>query len=245
MNTISLHTRTKVRRSLVDVLGDEYELTTGDPATADSLGDLLIIDHSTYQQNGADAIEAFKQQDPQLAHPVLLLVSSDWMSKLRSHVWDDIDDLIGLPPRLPELKGRVRVLLQWHQSSVEARRYMRLVRSARGNAATYKGLFSDHPCGVLLLKDGMVAETNPRAERLFDATPEQLDGRTLASLSPNSGEAPSENVPPLAAGGGDDEPQASWEFERPNGETFEARLSVGTVTIGDETFVEVVLYEPV
>ena len=244
MDAISIHTRTKAQRSLAEILGDKYEIIPGDPTNTESLGDLLILDHSTYQQNGPEAIEAFKQQDPQLAHPVLLLVSADWMKQLRSHVWDQIDDLVGLPPRLPELKGRIRVLLQWHQSSVEAQRYMRLVRGARGDAATYKGLFSDHPCGVLLLKDGAVEEANPRAERLFDATAQELQGRTLASLSPGGGDEPSESVPPLAAAGGGDEPQASWNFERPNGETFEARLSVGMVTIGDETFVEVVLYEP-
>lgn len=245
VDTVLLHIEKKNRReSLAQALNEEYEVISGDPTTEEADGNLLILDYSTFQRNGPSAIETFKERDPHVVRPVLLLVPSDWMSHLPSETWNQIDDLIDVPFRLPELKGRVRVLLQWHQSSAEARRYMNLVKGARGQAATYKGLFADHPCGVFLVKDGEIEEVNRRAEQLFDSTAEELKGRTLAELSPEGENPIGERAGPFPGPEDENDPQAAWQFERSGGEIFEARLSVGLVTIGDETFVEVVIYEP-
>jgi hypothetical protein len=67
--------------------------------------------------------------------PVLLLVPSERLSRLDAEVWDNIDEVIGIPARSPELKGRINVLLRLHRASKEAHRHAQEVRTRRREKA--------------------------------------------------------------------------------------------------------------
>lgn len=247
MDTIQLHIAKKTRRrGLARALGEKHEMTSGDPTIGDAGGDLLILDNSTYQRNGPAAIEAFKQPEGRVAFPVLLLVPSDWMSHLDQETWDQVDDVLEMPIRLPELTGRLQVLLQLHRSSAEAHRRTRFVKEKTRQAARYKKLFDSLHCGLLLLSDGEIEEVNGRAETLFGASSKQLKGQSLGTLSsPDQpgGEAPTQKSKDLlrAVEGGEARPD--WRFERVGGGSFEGQLVADSVTIGGKTFVQILIYE--
>lgn len=122
MDTLLLSVQASGRDApLTEVLGEQYDLVNSalSLAARDQIpqADLLIVDHATFLEVGSEAIEAFRDREPRIASPVLLLVPRPRLAGLDPEIWEHVDDVLGTPVRPPELKGRVRSLLRLRRST--------------------------------------------------------------------------------------------------------------------------------
>ncbi len=107
--------------------------------------------------------------------------------------------------------------------------------------ARYKTLFMAANDGILLIRDGIIADCNPRAEEMFDAPRDQLLGKSPAALSPEFQEdqQPSQYLASKYLSYTSEGKALSFEWihQKPRGDVFycEVTLSLMSLVEGDYT----------
>lgn len=244
------------RQALASALAENHEvlpggLSGGLAASQDRQEDLLILDHTTLQQNGAGALSSYKEKDPRPESPILLLVPSARKSDLTAPIWKQVSDVVEIPVRWPEMEGRVDVLIRMQELAREeesfrqmAAKYKLMLEEQQRRLEGYTALFKNSAQGALVLQEGEVVEATLRAEELFGT--EDLVGRTLGSLSPRqqrggqNSELKAKDLLDVAEG---EEKEREWMFEGPEGETFLSSVVLTSVQFKGEECVHVLFPE--
>lgn len=253
MPAIRLHVQKESRRdALVRRLGKEHEvLLGGSAADQDRQEDLLILDHTTLQQSGAGALSRYKGNDPRPESPILLLVPSARKPDLTAPVWKQIDDVVEMPVRWPEMKSRIQVLIRTQKIAREeesvrqmAAKYKLMLEEQQRRLTGYKALFKKCACETLVVQDGEVVEATSQAEQLFGT--DDLVGRSFGSLSPPQqpgGQNSKLKAEDLFEVAEEETKRTEWEFKRPGGQTFLSPIVLTSVQFKGEECVQVLFPE--
>lgn len=253
MAIIRLHVQNESRRrALASALKKEHEVTTGGSGE-DRQEQLLILDHPTLQRTGVKAVRSYKQNDPRPASPVLLLVPSSRKSDLTPEIWAEIDEVIEIPVRWPEMSGRVAALIRLQKCAKEVEtfqqlsaKYKLMLEEQQRRLAGYKDLFKNAEDKILVLHEGTVIEATFQAEQLFGV--EDLVGKSLRSLSSpnqpgtqNSLSTPSELLD-VEEG---ETREVEWGFERPGGTPFSCSIVLSRLRFRGKKCLQIVFQEGV
>lgn len=249
MPTIHLRVQNESRRdALVRALDKGHEvLLGGSSADEDRQEDLFILDHTTLQRGGVGILSGYRWNDPRPESPILLLVPSARKSDLTDQIWKQIDDVVEMPVRWPEMKSRIQVLIRMQKIAREeesfrqmAAKYKVMLEEQQRRLNGYKALFKKCACEIIVIRDGEVVEATSQAEQLFET--DDLVGRTLASLSPTqqtdgqNSKLKAKHLLDVAEG---EEKEAEWEFKRPDGKKFSSPLVLTPVQFKGEECVHV------
>lgn len=253
MPNIRLHVQKESRReALVRTLGKEHEvLLGGSAAEQDRQEDLLILDHTTLQRGGVEVLSSYKRDDPRPESPILLLVPSARKSDLTAPIWNQIDDVVQMPVRWPEMKSRIHVLIRLQKCAREeesfrrmAAKYKLMLEEQQSQLTGYKALINKCACETLVVQEGQVVEATSQAEQLFET--DDLVGRTLVSLSPAQqpdGQNSKLKAKDLLDVAEEETVHTEWEFKRPGGQTFVSPIVLTPMHFKGEECVHILFSE--
>ncbi|MBF0256293.1 MAG: PAS domain S-box protein [Gammaproteobacteria bacterium] len=139
------------------------------------LPDLILLDRNMPEVDGEEVLRQVRT-NPAWAHMAVIMVTADASEGAELEGLNlGADDYVTKPVRLNLLQLRVRNQLQRMQMRRELQEKERLARQ----------IFNSAPSAMLVVdSDGLITQTNPRAEALFGYAPGQLLGQSVELLVP-------------------------------------------------------------
>lgn len=253
MSTIRLYIEKDSRRtSLARALEEEFEVLTGRPSEdGEQRENLLILDHTTLHRNRPEALSSYRLEGPQSESPILLLVPSTQVSTIETSTWEQIDDVVAIPVRWPEMKSRVQNLIRLQEHARDERHFRKLAAKYKvmlqeqdRQRTVYKSLFDNLLYGTIVLDDLEILEANQQAQTLFGT--EDLAGQTVGSVSSThqpDGRKSVEKMRELLGDLGEKPQSIEWTFQQAGGDTFRSDILLSPVEFGDEECVQVLFAE--